>query len=74
MWLLHTQQVQIGTEIFFWDAITNKTITTNVVYGLHGSQIGEKATPDGYVDVKVIDVFIPFVGVTFVEITKDPTI
>jgi hypothetical protein len=68
------QQVQIGTEIFFWDAITNKTITTNVVCGLHGSQIGEKATPNGYVDVKVINVFIPFVGVTFVEIIKDPTV
>jgi hypothetical protein len=45
-----------------------------VVCGLHGSQIGEKAIPDGYVDVKVIDVFIPFVIVTYVEIRKDPTI
>jgi hypothetical protein len=74
MWLLHTQQVQIGTEIFFWDAITNKKVTINVVCGLHGSQIGEKAIPDGYVDVKVIDVFIPFVIVTYVEIKRDPTI
>jgi hypothetical protein len=33
-----------------------------MVCGLHGSKIGEKAIPDGYVDVKVINVFIPFVA------------
>jgi hypothetical protein len=31
--------------------------------------IGEKAIANGYVDVKVMDVFIPFVAVTFIEIT-----
>jgi len=45
-----------------------------VVCGLQGSQIGEKAILDGYVAVKVIDVFIPFVTITFVEIIGDPTI
>jgi hypothetical protein len=44
---------------------------TIVVCGLHKSQIGEKAKLDSYVDVEVIDVFIPYVIVPFVEITKD---
>lgn len=68
------QQVQIGTEILLWDAIANKKATTVVVCGLHGSQIREKAICDGYVDVKVIDVFIPSAIVTFIEIIRDPTI
>jgi hypothetical protein len=37
-------------------------------------QIGEKAILDGYVVVKVMDVFIPSTIITFVEMTKDPTI
>ncbi len=74
MWLLHLQQVQIGTGVFLWDAITNMKVATTMVYGLHGSQIGQKAIFDGYVAMKVMDVFIPYAIVTFAEITKDPTI
>jgi hypothetical protein len=48
--------------------------TIIVVCGLHGSQIGEKTILDGYVDVEVIDVFIPSIIVPFVEITKYLTI
>ncbi len=72
MWLLH-MQVQIDIKVFLWDAITNMKATTIVVCGLQGSQIGEKAIPDGYMDVEVIDVFIPSIIVPFVEITKDLT-
>jgi hypothetical protein len=57
-----------------WDAIANKKATTAMVCGLHGSQIGEKAILDGYVDVKVIDVFIPSVTVTFTKIIRDPIV
>ncbi len=70
MWLLH-KQVQIDTKVFFSNAITNMEATTILVCGLHGSQIKEKAKPDGYVDVEVIDVFIPSIIVPFVDITKD---
>jgi hypothetical protein len=64
-------QVQIDTKVFLSNAITNMEAAIIVVCGLHGSQIGEKAKPDGYVDVEVIDVFIPSAIVPFVEITKD---
>ncbi len=70
MWLLY-MQVQIDTKVFLSNAITNMEAATIVVCGLHKSQIGEKAKLDGYVDVEVIDVFIPYVIVPFVEITKD---
>jgi hypothetical protein len=45
-----------------------------VVCGLQGSQIKEKAKPDGYVAMKVMDVFIPPTIITFVEKSRDPTI
>jgi hypothetical protein len=45
-----------------------------VVCGLHGSQIREKAIRDGYVIMKLMDVFIPSTIITFVEIIGDPTI
>jgi hypothetical protein len=45
-----------------------------MVCGLQGSQIGEKAILDGYVVVKIMDVFIPSTIITFSEITRDPTI
>jgi hypothetical protein len=68
------QQVQIGTKVFVWDAITNKKVATTMVCGLQGSQIGQKAILDGYVPMKVMDVFIPYATITFAEITRDPTI
>jgi len=40
MWLLHMQQVQIDTEVFLWDAITNKKAATAMICGLQGLQIG----------------------------------
>jgi hypothetical protein len=40
-----------------------------MVCGLQGSQIGEKAISNGYVAMKLMDVFIPFAVVTFAEIT-----
>jgi hypothetical protein len=45
-----------------------------LVCGLHGLQIEEKAILDGYVVMKVMHVFIPSTTVTFVEMTRDPTI
>ncbi len=74
MWLLHVQHVQIGTKVFLWDVITNRKTTTIVICGLHGSQIGEKAILDGYVVVKVMDVFIASKTFTFAKITIDPAI
>jgi hypothetical protein len=45
-----------------------------MVCGLHESQIGQKAILDGYVAMKVMDDFIPYATITFVEIARDPTI
>jgi hypothetical protein len=67
-------QVQIGIEVFLWDAITNMKVATIMVCGLQGSHIGEKAIHDGYVVMKVIDVFIPFAAIPFAKIIGDPTI
>jgi hypothetical protein len=36
-------------------------------------QIEEKAILDGYVVMKVMDVFIPSTTITFVEMISDPT-
>jgi hypothetical protein len=68
------QHVQIGTKVILWDAITNRKATTIVVCGLHGSQIREKAIRDGYVIMKLMDVFIPSTIITFVEIIGDPSV
>jgi hypothetical protein len=42
--------------------------------GLWVTWITNWGIPNGYVDVKVIDVFIPSAIVTFIEIIRDPTI
>jgi hypothetical protein len=44
------------------------------LWGLLCSLIGEKAIPNGYMVVKVMDVFIPFATFTFVEIIGDPIV
>jgi len=46
-------------------------VATAMVCGLQGSQIGEKAIHDGYVVMKVIDVFIPFAAIPFTKIIGD---